>query len=313
MKRFAAFLLLLTLCLSGCALSPDERADASKPAVHTIYAGSHFNDLFGAPLPQPVLTDTTRFSPKKPITNPGIATDRSASARSDAPAKRTLTLDGRAYALPLIGVGSYPFAESAQALHRDNSTTDLYEYLPDPAAPKANTVSAEFRQSDGALVTFLDLSFAPASIGAFTDDDAIEKARLLATELYGEDTVAVYDTVKVSRSDGGAGREISVHFHRSLFGYETDDYFYLTFDLSGRLICVRAANRGILQPYVNALTARQIEDAKDAFAATIPEGYEITSTYLCAEAGGSLLLRIGVGLQDSESSSTLQFFFIDVL
>ena len=150
----------------------------------------------------------------------------------------------------------------------------------------------------GTLRLFIDFEPNRKADGNFTEEEAIEKARAIVAELYGDEVFDRYNEVRAIYSENNGGREKAfyVYFERKIFGMNTEDNISLDFNMEGELLAINAKKMGTTANAEQDLTQEDIDNAIKAFSETFENAdgwYYSAPTRLVIDSEGDYYLRGG--------------------
>lgn len=176
-----------------------------------------------------------------------------------------------------------------------------------------NSVCHIVVDAKGTLRTFLSFEYRRDSFGLFTKEDALEEARSIVAELYGEEIFERYPEVSAVYSENNAGRDktFHVHFEKKIFGMDTRDQISLTFNMSGHLLGITASEMGTMSSAQQDLTQRDIDNAVKAFSETFENAdgwtYSVPNV-LVIDSEGDYYLCGSAWKDDDEASFGMKIY-----
>jgi hypothetical protein len=199
----------------------------------------------------------------------------------DPPEQTTkdFTVDGVQYTL--VYIESERYLDNAPEFLRQNNCYDVYSRKYD-----GKETSITIHRDTGRVIAFdTDVKNQNPNI---TKDQAIEAAKELFTELYGQERLDLYNRIRIDDYN-------NIIFERTLYGYATRDYVFISYSRDGSLCHISAYRLGRFDEIAQEVTAEMIADAEAALLSTIltikPE-WEVESKYLEIGSDGRCYLTV---------------------
>ena len=162
-------------------------------------------------------------------------------------------------------------------------------------------LTADFN-ANGNLAFFLDFNATKENDGDFTQEAAIEKAKELIKELYGDDVSKRYEYSDTIVTDNN-GKEYLVVYENKVHGYRTMDIIQISFSSAGKLISVNANNIGTMATAENDLKKSEIENAIKAINDNYSDEWDVSDSYtLIVDSNGDYYIRGGVSKKNESGS-----------
>ena len=191
------------------------------------------------------------------------------------------------------------------------SSEKFREFMPISKYSDRNREYSIELDAKGTLRLFIDFEPNRSAEGNFTEEEAIEKARAIVAELYGDEVFDRYNEVRVSYSENNGGREKAfyVYFERKIFGMDTEDNISLDFNMEGELLAINAKKMGTMASAEQDLTQEDIDNAIKAFSETFENagGWHYSApSWLVIDSEGDYYLRGGASKKTDSGTFAMQ-------
>ena len=218
---------------------------------------------------------------------------------STAPRSRKFTFQG----MELTGNYIYTerHCEKIEINHNEVHTANVKFKLLDNYKIEANGKTAAYwvnRETE--KIEFFYLFIDKPTVGSFTIEEGIEKAREYIKSNYGDNTLAEYKvTTAEYLADYEVNNRISVVFTREINGVLiSSETLSFSFNLNGEMMSANIINYGMTDDLIEELTPNRLKTAEDNLRSMFSENDRIQEDkYICVdETTGICYLRMVINL-----------------
>ena len=165
---------------------------------------------------------------------------------------------------------------------------DTYSYR---YGGKQSLISVDLSGKTGRLLTYFD-SGADAKEGDYTEKQALDQAKKLVNELYGESALNGYTWESKTNTNSLLGGYVYVVASKSVYGYKTEDQISMWFNLAGELKKIEAIEFGSWELFEDEITEEMVENARTALMSSLSTNYKIqenTQKLLVEKGSGKVM------------------------
>lgn len=292
MKRISILTLTILLLLTtGCG---------TETVKYVIY----YDASMGSPIRNNESASAAKSeSPMEQITAKDFSYSNMTTVENpDAPASRTVTLAGQQYALEHQRSYNTPLSTADDAQLSSRGKFEKYR-----SGENDTIIEAVFRRDTDELLFFYN-SNESHKYGQLSEDTAVQLADATLAEVFGAKIAAEYSRRVVIKPKNSSFSAYTVVYTKYICGYPTTDDIEITYNTKGNLMSINAKTLGVFDTIEDRITAKKIENAKNALLDSISDRYTLHSEFLALDADGNCYLQVYATYTEGGMAHSMLFY-----